>query len=181
MFQSVERIPNCTTINGIKSVISITRRLKHNIERASGDPTDPSRIQKVHITRTPNIEGISGISSIDDKSNLILDHCLRRMPIGNWYKIESKDDNAIDSIQFAIGQDFISIKTLLLHLNYFYTCKETIKINVTKFKILCLCKTDDMSLHFGSMRTKGNPMSYYICHGSPCYGNLAKQLAEVKK
>ena len=102
------------------------------------------------------------------------------MPIGNWYKIELKNNNAIDSIQFTIGQDFITIKTLLLHFNYFYTCKETIKINVTKFKNLCLCKTDDMSLHFGSMRTKGNPMSYYICYGNPCYGNPAKQLAEVK-
>ena len=109
------------------------RRLKRNIESAHGDPTDPSRNKKLNTTRIHNLEGISGISSIDDKSNLILDHCLRRMPIGNWYKIESKNDNAIDSIHFAIGQNFITIKTLLLHLSYFYTSKETIKINVTKF------------------------------------------------
>ena len=85
------------------------RRSKRTIESAHGDPTDPTRNKKLNTTRIPNLEGISGISSIDDKSNLILDHCLRRMPIGNWYIIESVDNNAIDSIQFAIGQDFISI------------------------------------------------------------------------
>lgn len=110
---------------------------------------------------------------------MILDHCLRRIIIGNWYKIESFDDSAIDSIQFAIYQDFTLIKALLLHLNYFSTSEETIKINVTKLNHLCLCKLDTLPLHFGSMRTEGNPIIYFLCHGNPHYSNQAKQLADV--
>ena len=139
------------------------------------------RNKKVHSTRTPNLEGIRGMSYIDDKSNMIFDQCLRRMSNGICVKIEIKYTVADDTIQFVIGQVYILLNTLLFNLNYFYKCKETVKINVSKFGHMSLRKYDDLPLYFGSMRTKGKLMTYYLCHGKLYFPNLAKQQSEVKR
>ena len=68
-----------------------------------------------------------------------------------------------------------------MYLNHFSTSEETIEINLTKLKYICLCKSETLPLHFGSIRTKGNPMTYFLFHSDPHYINLARQLADLKR
>ena len=80
------------------------RRSGRVSERNSGDATDPLQSKRAKTVASLSLEGISGISNIDDTAETLWHHCLSRMPPGTWYKIVSFEGEKLSTVKSAIGQ-----------------------------------------------------------------------------
>ena len=148
---------------------------KHNIEAKMKHPVDPFKNKRVKTQVITSYGGSNGMSKIKDKSAEIFQQCLQRMPQGTWYRINPDYDEESNTIASAIGQSWILLRPLLIHLNYFLVTDNHLKINVTKFQLLSSSTSFGTQINFGSYRSKGKPTQYFLCRGSPHISNPAKQ------
>ena len=156
------------------------RRSDRVSERKSRNATDPLQSKRAKTVASLSLEGISGVSNIDDTAEVLWHHCLSRMPPGTWYKIVPFQGKKLSTIEYATGQSWSLLCPLLLHLKYLKIVENDLKINASKFEVLPTRCSNTVTIHYGTYRPKGSPMQHFLCRDIPLFPNPSRQVNAEK-
>ena len=145
------------------------RRSKRKCNSKYGSPTAPCEPPTKRSKRDTGLKGRSSLLGNEKDIDLLFRICLMRMIPHVWVKIIPTDTDDIENFAFAIGQKWVIILPLLLKMKFLYRYKDSIQINVDKFRDLVREDLNGVKINVGLLHGKGEKLIYYICRNEPVF------------
>lgn len=137
-----------TILNGITDYTMMRLRRQNLVKNER--ITMQSKSERLETQTNTGFDLHSNLTKIDNNPQTLSYHYLNRMSPHVWHKLFPKSTCDVKNIHYACGQSQSLIQRLLLHLNYMFKYKDSIRININKFHELKINTNINGQIHIGS-------------------------------
>lgn len=101
---------------------------------------------------------------------------IHRVMKGIWYRILSINNDELDDLASAVGQDWESLLPILVTLKLVKQYEGKFRIVKKEWDLFCLGFDKGFKLHFEHYQPRRGLKQWFVCYGRPTYNGPGKQI-----